>query len=231
MELAKTLWQSVLEILFPPICLNCRIYLQIQEERENLLCNSCFSRIKIYSNIFKLDPRFNLMAIGSYEDTALRELIHYFKYHGFLNVKIPLEKVIIKWLKVNPALAARLLHPHSLITPIPLHKKRLRERGFNQAEIISTILAKHLHLPLERNLLERTRDTKSQMKIKNPRERETNVKNSIRLKDEGKAALSQYQSIILVDDIYTSGATVKDAVRVLRSAGVRDITALVIAKT
>lgn len=224
-------WRSSLDILFPPICLNCRGNLLSRGEKENLLCSTCFNGIKIYSNIVRPDPRFNLMAIGSYENSALRELLHYFKYNGFLAAKIPLEKLIVKWLDTNSSLVSSILDSSFCLVPIPLHKKRLRDRGFNQAEIISEILSRRLNLPLERNLLERIRDTKSQIKMSGVGEREENVKNSIRIKEGKASSLLQYQSVILVDDIYTSGSTMKEAAKALRQAGVKNITALVIAKT
>lgn len=221
-------WRILLDIFFPPICLNCRTYLEKGEERENLLCNSCFSSIKTYSNIFRPDPRFNLIAISSYENAALRELLHYFKYNGFLAAKIPLERLIVKWLETNSILVSNLLDSKFCLVPIPLHKKRLRDRGFNQAELIAEILSRHLNLPLEKGVLKRTRDTKSQIKMKNAKERQENVKNSITVR-EGHG-LPQYQNIILVDDIYTSGGTVKEAVKALRPR-TKNITAFVIAKT
>lgn len=227
----KTVWQQVLEILFPPICLNCRNYLQNAEERENLLCVKCFSGIKIYSNIFQPDSQTNLIAISSYENSALRELLHHFKYNGFRGAKVPLEKLIIKWLGTNPNLASSILNSRSLIIPIPLHQSRLRRRGFNQAELIAGLLSRLLQLPLEKDLLERVRNTKSQIGMKSAKDRSENIKNSIRVRPDQEMILSKYPKIILVDDVYTSGATMKEATRVLRHSGARDITAFVVAKT
>lgn len=223
-------WQIILEILFPSICLSCRIYLRDKAGREDLLCSQCFGSIKIYSNIFMPDPRFDLIALGPYENKALKELIHYFKYNGFLGAQAPLEKLIIKWLNANRELVSIILGSRSLVVPIPLHKSRLRKRGFNQAELIAGILSKHLNLPLEKNLLERIRDTKSQIKMSGIKERRENVKNSIDIRWGRGSLLSQYQGVILVDDIYTSGSTVKDAVKALRRAGAKNITAFVVAK-
>lgn len=225
----KTLGQRVLEILFPPICLNCRSYLQDIETRQNLLCHSCFSSIKIYSNIFYPDSHTSLLAVSSYENSALRELLHYFKYNGFLGAQAPLEKLIMKWLTTNSLLTTHLPPPTSCLIPIPLHKSRLRKRGFNQAELIAKILGKHLNLPVE-NLLERTRDTKSQIGMKSAKKRQENVKNSISVREK-RGSLPQYQNVILVDDIYTSGSTMTEATRALRKAGIKNITAFVIAKT
>ncbi len=227
----KIIWQQVLEILFPPICLNCRGYLQSREGRENLLCASCFGGIKIYSNIFRPDPQTNLITLGSYENTALRELIHYFKYNGFLGVKVPLEKLITKWLSINRGLISVFLLPGSLIVPIPLHKSRLRARGFNQSEFIAEILSRHLGLPLEKDLLERVRNTRPQIEMKSEKERSENIKDSIRVKPDKAIILSKYPRLILVDDVYTSGATMKKAAKVLRQAGTKNITAFVVAKT
>lgn len=227
----KTVWQQVLEILFPPICLNCRDYLQNTDERENLLCMDCFSSIKIYSNIFQPDSQTNLIAISSYENSALRELLHHFKYNGFLGAKAPLERLITKWLDINRPLIPAFMCPNSLIVPIPLHKSRLRKRGFNQAELIAEILGRHLRLPLEKDLLERVRNTKSQIGMKSAKDRSENIKNSIRVRPDQEMILSKYPKIILVDDVYTSGATMKETTRVLRHSGARDITAFVVAKT
>lgn len=224
-----TAWQTFLDVLFPPICLSCHAYIQSNEEKENLLCLGCFGRIKIYSNVFRIDPRFNLIAVGSYENTALRELIHYFKYNGFLAAQIPIEKLIIKWLERNPALASSLLDSRFCLMPIPLHKSRLQKRGFNQAELIAGVLSRRLNLPLEKNLLTRTRDTKSQIKMRSTKEREENVKGSIRTKEEREAP--QYQNVILVDDVYTSGATMQEAAKALRRAGAKKIIGFVVAKT
>jgi len=222
---------SLLDIFFPPICLNCRTYLNGPEEKENLLCDICFTGIKVYSNIFRPDPRFNLMALGSYETSALRELLHYFKYNGFLAARAPLEKLMMRWLNTNSSLVSRFLLPRSLLVPIPLHRNRLRARGFNQAELIAEVLSQFFQLPLEAGLLERTRDTKSQIGMKSAKEREENVKSSISIREGRESLLSQYQNVILVDDVYTSGSTMKEAIQALRRSGAKNITAFVIAKT
>ncbi len=222
-------WQTSLDILFPPICLGCQSNLLSDEEKENLLCNTCFNGVKIYSNIVKPDPLFSLLAVSSYENTALRELIHYFKYNGFLAAQAPLEKLIIKWLDANSSLVSSILDSSFCLIPIPLHKKRLRERGFNQAEIIGQILSRHLNIPLEKNLLERVRDTKSQIKMKGAQRREENVRGSIRIREEDRSP--QCQNIILVDDIYTSGATMKEAAGALHRAGAKNIVGFTMART
>lgn len=227
----KNLRQFTLDVLFPSICLHCRTYLNGPEEKENLLCDACFTGIKIYSNVFKPDPQLNLTAIGSYDAGALKELIHYFKYNGFLAAQVPLKKLIVKWLNANFSLVSHFLPPDSLLVPIPLHKSRLRGRGFNQAELIAQALSQLFQLPLEKNLLERTRNTKPQIEMKNAEERTGNIKDSIQVKPGREAIFSKYQSVILVDDVYTSGATIKEAAKTLRRAGVKDITAFVMAKT
>lgn len=227
----KTVWRRFLEILFPPICLNCRSYLRDTKEGEDLLCGGCFGSIKIYSNVFRPDTRFNLIAVSSYENTALKELIHHFKYNGFLAVRTPIKKLITRWLDANQELASSFLGPGSLIIPVPLHKRRLRERGFNQAEIIAEILSRHLNLPLEDGLLRRIRETRPQIKMKNEEERQKNLRGSIVIKQGGEAVLFQYQNVILVDDVYTSGATAKEVVAAIRRAGIRNITVFAIAKT
>jgi ComF family protein len=183
------------------------------------------------------------MALGSYETSALRELLHYFKYNGFLAARTPLEKLIVRWLEMNPTLIPSCFPApegrgspnswaaRSLLVPIPLHRSRLRARGFNQAELITEVLSQLSQLPVEKDLLERTRNTKPQIGMKNEEERRDNIKNSIAVRENKESALSQYQNVILVDDVYTSGSTMKEAMRALRRSGAKNISAFVIAKT
>lgn len=114
------------------------------------------------------------------------------------------------------------------VMPIPLHPKRKKERGFNQSELLGKILAEKYNLPLLAKALSRDKETKPQAELKNWDDRRQNLQNafSAALPDQIKN-----KNIILIDDIYTSGATTKDAVRALCQAGAKKIIVLVFAKT
>jgi ComF family protein len=144
----------------------------------------------------------------------LRHIVHAFKYDGCRSLA--------------PTLATRMhesgwevLRDADLVVPVPLHKKRHRSRGFNQAED----LAKHLGLPA-RAVLRRIRATPSQTDLPAAR-RHANVRGAFALgRHEDVRALR----IVLVDDVCTTGATLEACARVLRAAGAADVSALTAAR-
>ncbi|MBE5906208.1 MAG: ComF family protein, partial [Lachnospiraceae bacterium] len=109
------------------------------------------------------------------------------------------------------------------IVPIPLHKKRKRQRGYNQAELIAKEIGKKCKVPVYPDFLERVRLTRPQKEL-NDAGRKNNVKNAFQL---GKNEL-QLNKILLVDDIYTTGATIDAAVRTLFEAGVQEVYGLTV---
>ena len=220
-----TLWPKIsglaLDIFFPPICLNCKSYLE-HFERDNLVCDKCFRAIRIYKTVFPLGRDITLMAATSYEEPTVKELIHYFKYKRFLKAQSPLGKILINYVE-----ELNLKSGGHLIVPIPLHHSKERQRGFNQSEVLAGIVAKYLELPVSK-LLTRAKKTKSQIDL--PQELRTeNMKDAFQI-NKSELPLTN-QSVILVDDVYTSGATVREAAKILRKAGVKEIKVLVLAKT
>ncbi len=223
----KRLSNSFLDILFPPLCLGCRAYLTCAEEKVNLLCADCFSGIEIYKTVFYKNPHFSLGAVSSYSDNALKNLIHYFKYEGFISVKEPLDTVLSTYMEAVGL--KKMLGPSSVIVPLPLHRKRVHERGFNQSDVIAEIVSKYTGIPVDGSLLERTRYTRRQADIKGEEERRKNVMGCFKVPQSKKGTLRDV-TVVLVDDVYTSGATMAEAVKTLRRAGTKDIIGLVIAK-
>jgi competence protein ComFC len=162
------------------------------------------------------------MAATSYQEPALKELVHSFKYKRFIKAQKPLGKLLVNYL-----LAIGFKGEENLIVPIPLHPARERTRGFNQAEVIAKLTADYLKLPVVK-VLKRVRKTSPQIDL--PKElREENVKNAFDLID--KSVSIKGKSVILVDDVYTTGATMKEAAKVLKKNGVKEIKFLVLAKT
>jgi len=222
----RKIWEFVLDIFFPGICLNCRKYLE-KEEKPNLICNSCYKTIEINEILFRPSPDFLLAAASSYENEALRNLIHYFKYEKFMAAGKPLGEILIEYLK-NIFTGWNL--SNFIIIPIPLHPKRFRSRGFNQSEILAGIISKRFNIPLETNILKRIKNTKSQIETKNHKEREENLKGSFEISVGGKEIMKN-KNIILVDDVYTSGATMNAAIRAIRRENKNRIIGVVVAKT
>ncbi len=239
--------EILLDILFPPLCLNCQKHLETRiatnanintnsREYKNYLCDNCYSLIKLNNTLFcpvcrarladnkricHYDSQYLLAAAGNYDDPVLQNLIHYFKYKSFKNLSLILGEIAAKYIE-----NCKLKIENFVVVPIPLHPRRQRERGFNQAKLLAEITAKNSNLELE-DCLKRIKNTKPQSQLKDSEKRRSNVFNcfSITSPDFVKG-----KNIILVDDVFTSGATMNEAVKILKQNGAKRIIALVVAK-
>ncbi len=223
--LLRRFWGYTLEILFPSICLRCRSHLALEEEKRDLLCENCFNTIPIYKTV-SFSPALTLAAVSSYDNEAIKELIHALKYKKFLAARSAIARLIDKYLDFVDL--KNIILGDAIIIPIPLHKKRLRERGFNQAFEIANILGEKLGLVVNDKILVKIKNTAHQTSLKDKHERLSNVRNSFEIPSKGRVI---GKTVILVDDVYTSGATMREAAKVLRRAGTRNIIGFVVAKT
>ena len=114
-------------------------------------------------------------------------------------------------------------HPEVLV-PVPVHQKRLRERGYNQAAEIAERLSRALGIPADPDCLLRVKETKAQKELTDA-ERALNLLSAFRARDEKLP----YRTVVLVDDIYTTGSTAEACTRVLLCAGVKCVLVLVLA--
>jgi competence protein ComFC len=161
-------------------------------------------------------------AVSAYRSRGVvRFIVLQFKYNRQLQLRHP----IAEWLReaMNDA-RLRQRHFH-LIVPVPLHPARLRERGFNQAEVLAKILSQKIDLPLSR-ALERVRYTTTQTAFDRV-ERMENLRDAFRLRKKiGVRGLH----VLLVDDILTTGSTLSECARVLREAGAQSVYAVTAAR-
>ncbi|MGB7949152.1 MAG: ComF family protein [Candidatus Binatia bacterium] len=114
-----------------------------------------------------------------------------------------------------------------LIVPVPLHPKRLRWRGFNQSLLLARQVSRKYDVPVDPFLLDRRRETLTQTEL-TEEERRRNVRGAF--ETDPKKSLKG-RRVLLVDDVYTSGATVNECSRVLMRAGAREVTVLTLART
>jgi ComF family protein len=220
----RDFWSIFLDILFPPLCVHCRQYLGAKRKSE-ILCGGCFNDVRLFQTIFRTDWGGRFLALGPYEDGALKDVIRHLKYQGAIGAIDPIRKWLAEYLThVN---AGGWINRETLIVPIPLHPARLRQRGFNQAELIANLISETLDLKVEAKALKRVRDTQPQATIGNKKKRADNVVDCFAANPEK----STDKPVLLVDDVYTSGATIRAAATALRKAGVREINVFVLAKT
>lgn len=146
----------------------------------------------------------------------LREAIHHLKFNGRDELGVPLGR----------RLAARVREPYHGVIPIPLHRSRLRERGYNQAALIARGLAQELRLPLWEGALVRSRNTGHQAKLDRS-DRLRNLQGAFRAA-QGPAPWVG-AAILLVDDVLTTGTTAAAAAEVLRQTGAARVDLAVLA--
>ena len=235
------MFRALLDIVFPPLCHACRAF--IPGGGRLHLCPACRRAVRAISSplcticgvpfltpggidhpcgsCLISPPRYSSARAAISFDGVGRDLIHHFKYDRKVHLAHPLS-----------LLAAELLTPFvtsrgaELFFPVPLHRRRLWERGFNQAVLLGKPLAKLWGIPLVVNNLRRTRWTEPQVTL-SAAEREQNVRGAFTLADpvavEGKR-------ILLIDDVYTTGSTVMECSRVLRKVGAAEVYVITVAR-
>jgi ComF family protein len=155
--------------------------------------------------------------VAVYEN-AMAEAIHLFKYSKKVNWSKPLGRLLCTRVSDFGKLDA--------ILPVPLHSKRLRQREFNQSLLLARVVSLASGIPLQANNLRRVRWTQPQIEL-NGDERRKNVRGVFKVIRPDQV---QDRSILLIDDVYTTGATVNECARVLKKAGAQTVNVLTVAR-
>lgn len=158
----------------------------------------------------------DVTAVGPY-DGLLRDAIHRFKYRGDVNLDRPLGRLM----------ADQLVRSHEkfdLVVPVPLHPARFRQRTFNQADLLARRIVKYLGLQLDNSLLFRARSGPAQQELSSS-DRRRNVRHAFSLTHP-----IECRRVLLVDDVMTTGATVRECARLLRSEGAETVHVAVLAR-
>ena len=223
---------SALErLLLPAECLVCRSLLS-EARAQDLVCLVCRSRMRTVrppwcERCGQPEPHFGpcrlcrewpaaLQEVRSamWLDGGARSVAHAMKYGGLPRIAVDLAAVMVRTIAA-PDSAARLV-------PIPLGRGRLRRRGYNQSLVLARALAVHWRLPVIAQLLIRTRDTATQTAL-TPGARLANVAGAFAVQ---RGVLRTPHPLVLVDDVFTTGATLAEAARALGDAGFTTISAV-----
>ncbi len=237
----QRLSHSAGELFFPPICMLCGSSHPGTEREESWLCVSCRSLVAGLERALPImpncsrehtDPSFGSSPpfLRGVAATAFRspidEIVHRFKYPPpGLSGLDPVPRRLLTHLLLETTKRVGLAPPEAVI-PIPLHPRRLRKRGFNPAALLARALAREYGRPCLPEALERTRNTPSQTGL-DKRARAANVRGAF----QWRGAPPSPRSVWLVDDVVTTGATLESAARALGKAGIREITAICVART
>jgi len=227
------IFETILDLVFPSHCVGCSTYLP----HGRLLCDSCEKKIPLHHTLFcaTCNARlpygtrvchptapYLLGAAASYAEHTIRELIHRMKFARVSRASEPLAGLMVRYLRALP-------HPIAFdcVIPVPLGTTRERTRGFNQASLLAIQIAADFQKPLLIDSLVRTRDTAPQSELRSADERNENVAGCFAAQSE---RLGKHKNVLLIDDVTTSGATLREAARALRAAGARHVIAVVAAK-
>ena len=223
----KSIFNQLLDLVFPPICLNCQRVLP-SDTNELSLCQDCYSTITLMPADFpksdildRLSPSYLDYILIAYQfDDAIQSVIHHIKYQKKPNLGI---KCGTNTASVLSRQISEIQDKYYL--PVPLHFIRQKERGYNQSELISKGIMKLHDGILMKHVLIRTRNTISQTKL-DREERQENIDQAFNVKNKMDVS---GKTIILVDDLITTGATMNECARVLTENGAKKIIGVAIA--
>lgn len=200
---------SLLDLVFPPRCEVCK------ERSAEALCPACFEQIRF------MKPQLGVYSASVYEG-VIKTSLHRFKFQKRKNLAEPLGILLVKYL--SQTLNFNMKEIEGII-PVPLHPKRLRERGYNQVELLARVISKYFERPVI-SVLERIKNTHPQFDL--PREgRRENIKGAFRVADHRPV---YNRRLLLLDDIYTTGSTMTECCKTLKIAGAKQVEILTLAR-
>ncbi len=227
----------ILDLLFPKFCVGCGKWGTyfcpkcIEDITQgDLICPSCEREAvggtthPICRSKWKLD---GLWSLGAYKD-PLRKAIQKLKYSYVSELAEVLTDLMISyWARYTPQFFEEIKEGGEwIIVPVPLHLRRQKQRGFNQSALIGQLLSKKLGLEYVETL-KRIHYTKPQVELKSW-QRKKNIKNAFSLSEH--YTLDLKPSILLIDDVWTTGSTLKECAYILKRGGAQKVWAITLAR-
>lgn len=238
---AESLAKLVELLVYPSFCRLCAEALD--EPGERVVCRACLARLAsrrgpscpvcgrfyegesgghVCSRCEKRAPAFSVhRSCGSYGGT-LKDVILLFKYRKYA----PLSRPLAEFAAACTAAEARLWNGADFLVPVPLHPARRRERGFNQSRLLARDLARIRGIPALERCLVKTRNVPPQAGL-HAADRETNVRNAYAVR---RRRMVEGRTLVLVDDVTTTGATLRECARILLDAGAKEVRAVTLAQ-
>ena len=190
--------------LYPPICPKCG-----RPQASGALCASCVSWDANIDGI-RAPLRFGGLT---------REAVHQLKYRNLRILALTLATLMRDYLEKNPL-------PADVLIPVPLHAKRLRERGYNQSELLAAELGKLMSLPVMTDRLVRQKYALPQARTKSVEERRTNLTDAFACEDN----VVKDRRVLLIDDVSTSASTLDACAAALKAGGAASVWGFVLAR-
>lgn len=240
-NLFTRLFWPVKLIIFPSRCQLCSELLE--NPGEKVVCGRCLSRMEVHrGEVCQICGRFFYHQSGqksiclecehnppifSYHRSLglysgnLKDLIILFKYKGFEILSQPLAAALYKKYQKEGIFSGI-----NYILPVPLHRQKQKARGFNQAELLAEELSRLSGLPWSKKILVKIKNTPAQVSLE-ASEREKNLQGAFAVKQPDKV---KGKAFLLIDDVFTTGSTIRECARVLSQSGAREVRALTIAR-
>jgi len=210
-RLVQQLLQFATDLIFPPRCAGCG---RVDAE----WCDTCQRRLEATSfpfSVRELEPLTGIAATGVHEG-VIREAVQGLKYGNARSLAQPLGERLV-------ATFTRQQWTIDLIVPVPLHTTRLAERGYNQAQLLSEHVAQETSIPCLPGAVIRRRNTQSQVTLGGA-ERQTNLEDAF----QATPQLVSGKHILLIDDVYTTGATLSACAQAVLQAGAQRVYGLTV---
>ncbi len=254
-ESYRTIFDSILDIFFPPLCIKCGKSINGREAiclpclesipiNKSLFCGKCGARLPYGKKICHFDFPYILGAAATYKNETARGLVRELKFGFIKNAARPLAKLLISYVenigltdhfasqnrgltRTYRGITQNITENDWIVVPVPLGKKRMRKRGFNQAILIAEIFAEHFSLTVEKEGFVRQKETRPQSEMENFELRLENARDCFEVTSPEKFS---GRNIIFIDDVSTSGATFLEAANSLKKSGAKKIIALAAVK-
>lgn len=226
----KTITDKVVDLVYPSSCVICD---KILNKKELRICETCRAKVSYVSEptCFKCGKEINNEE-EEYCADCMENARSYICGFPAINYEEPFKGAITSFKYKNNRDNAvffadqitksrgadiKEIEPDVLI-PVPVHKSKKKTRGYNQAELIAKELGKKLNIPVDTNILCRVSNTSPQKNL-DPKARETNLYKAFEVSD----TYTRYTKVLLVDDIYTTGATIEACTKVLMEKGIKNV--------
>lgn len=203
-------WQK-LQFITDPKCVICCHPFEYASNSSQLICSKCIMKKPAFDKVISLFRYNNIIG----------KIIGDFKYRDATFLAKKLVKILYSRLQKD-------LEDIDLIIAVPLHKKRLQKRKFNQAIFLAKEISKYSKKELSYDFLLRVKHTKTQVELRQ-KQREINLKNAFEI-NKKYLDLVKGKNILLIDDVMTTGTTLESCAKILKKAGAKNVTCLTIAK-
>ena len=236
----------LIDIIYPPRCHMCRKLLPYGEisSTSSYLCSDCLAGLNpltnplcticgvpfssqkgknhLCENCIRKRPYYELARAPYFYSGKLKDAIQRFKYNSETHLSTPFGGLLLNFVQ-------KIFHKLNeyIIVPVPLHKNKLRERGYNQSLLLAKSLSRNLGVRLDYLSFIRKRYTLNQAGLRRE-ERITNVKNAFSVFD---IEAVEDRKILLVDDVFTTGYTLNECAKTLKKSGAAEVICITLART